>query len=218
MEIKVEILIGSHTSILGALGIRTAKVTITSKQGRKQSRLPLENSQQIFYFRTITEAGERLDIVLATEPRTKVKVLRRLRKAGLFWDTESIRSYCQLLAVIEDATYSFTRCTCIYAKLVPHGWVTKEGRLIDGPLDMILHRQVTTFEDLLFRVCDQGVRSNQIPLNAALWTVHRAIGESIALDSNDLRKLLRQPAVKAIRQEYPGLPSNTYGICRTPLS
>lgn len=205
MEVKIEIIIEPSTSVLGALGIRGARVTITPRQKRKQPHLWIDSHQQTFYFYTIAEAREGLDSALATEPRAKVKILRRLRKAGLFWDLQAIHSYCQKLAVTEDAGYSFTKCTsCAYAPFVPHGWVTtKEGRLISGSLTGLLYNQVTNFKDLIFRTCPETVHHDEIPLEAALWVIYQGAHSGLGLDSHELRELLHQDSVRRIRGQTP---------------
>jgi hypothetical protein len=211
MDIKIEILIGPPTSVLGALGIRGATITITPRQKRQRPRLWIDNGQQIFHFFTIEEARERLGSVLTTKPRLKTKILRRLRKAGLFWDMESILSYCQKLTVTKDPTYDFMKCTrCAYASLVPHGWIVTKGKLIQTKISELLHQQVTNLKDLIFRFCGDGVWLGEIPLEAALWVIHQGAKAQIGADSQSLLKLLLQDAARHIKG--PLLPT-TYRIC-----
>ncbi len=212
MDVRIKILIGAPTSVLGALGIRGARITLTPRQKRKHPRSSrIYSNQKIFYFFTLAEAREELENVLAAKSRTKIKILRRLRRAGLFWDMEAIRSYCQKLAVTEDATYSFVKCTrCTYASLVPHGWIMTEGnRLIETSMPQLLHQQVTNLKDLIFMFCSEGVLSDEIPLKAALWVIRQGAISKMSTNSKDLPKLLRQPQV----QNLGGRPPTEHSIC-----
>ncbi|MBP6859115.1 MAG: hypothetical protein KBC69_00625 [Candidatus Magasanikbacteria bacterium] len=212
MDIKIEILIGAPTSVLGALGIRGAKITLTPRQkGKSLPRLWIDKKEHFSYFFTIEEAQKGLDRILISRPRIKIKILRRLRKAGLFWDMESVLSYCQKLAVIKDSTYDFVKCTrCAYASLVPHGWIVTEGKLIQTKIPILLHQQVTNLKDLIFRFCAEGVWLGEIPLKAALWVIHQGAKAQMGADSRGLLRLLLQDPIRHLRGPLP----TDHHICR----